>query len=121
MGGRTGLIQSTVRYIPGPIPDEVAEEDRQIRVRGGAEIRVRIYTPVSSSSEKEKKQKRPLFVMYHEGGWSMGDLTDEEVNCRLFARDLGAVCVNVEYRSVVPYSRKVCKFQISRVLVSFSV
>ena len=36
--------------------------------------------------------------MYHEGGWSMGDLTDEEVNCRLFCRELGAVCVNVEYR-----------------------
>lgn len=28
----------------------------------------------------------------------MGDLTDEDLNCRLFARDLGAVCVNVEYR-----------------------
>lgn len=28
----------------------------------------------------------------------MGDLTDEDLNCRMFARDLGAVCVNVEYR-----------------------
>lgn len=28
----------------------------------------------------------------------MGDLTDEDQNCRLFARDLGAVAVNVEYR-----------------------
>ena len=28
----------------------------------------------------------------------MGDLSDEEQNCRLFARDLGAVSVNVEYR-----------------------
>lgn len=27
-----------------------------------------------------------------------GDLTDEDQNCRLFARDLGAVCVNVDYR-----------------------
>ncbi|KAK6194266.1 pre-mRNA-splicing factor rse1 [Pestalotiopsis sp. IQ-011] len=89
-----------LRYIPGPIPEEVAEEDRQIRVRGGAEIRVRIYTPVPLSSEKKK---RPLFVMYHEGGWSMGDLTDEEVNCRLFARDLNAVCVNVEYRLAPEY------------------
>ncbi|KAK6396585.1 hypothetical protein LTR65_008483 [Meristemomyces frigidus] len=34
----------------------------------------------------------------HEGGWSMGDLTDEDLNCRMFARDLGAVCVNVDYR-----------------------
>ena len=28
----------------------------------------------------------------------MGDLTDEDLNCRMFARALGAVCVNVEYR-----------------------
>ena len=28
----------------------------------------------------------------------MGDLTDEDQNCRLFTRDLGAVSVNVEYR-----------------------
>ena len=28
----------------------------------------------------------------------MGDLSDEDQNCRLFARDLGAVCVNVDYR-----------------------
>lgn len=28
----------------------------------------------------------------------MGDLTDEALNCRMFCRDLGAVCLNVEYR-----------------------
>lgn len=28
----------------------------------------------------------------------MGDLTDEDQNCRLLSRDLGAVCVNVDYR-----------------------
>ena len=36
--------------------------------------------------------------MYHEGGWCMGDLSDEDQNCRLFSRGLGAVCVNVDYR-----------------------
>ncbi|KAH8195748.1 hypothetical protein TruAng_010076 [Truncatella angustata] len=84
-----------LRYLPGPIPDEVGEEDRMIPVRKGAQIRVRIYTP---AKPPDAEKGRPLIVMYHEGGWSMGDLSDEEVNCRLFARDLGAVCVNVEYR-----------------------
>lgn len=28
----------------------------------------------------------------------MGDLTDEDLNCRMFAQDLNAVCVNVDYR-----------------------
>jgi acetyl esterase/lipase len=90
-----------LRYLPGPIPDQVAEEDRQIPVRDGAHIRVRIYTPVAGpdgSDPGSPPARRPLIVMYHEGGWSMGDLTDEEVNCRLFAKELGAVCVNVEYR-----------------------
>ncbi|KAF3479603.1 uncharacterized protein GIQ15_06579 [Arthroderma uncinatum] len=81
-----------LRYLPGPI-DEVTEQDRKIPVRDGSEITIRIYKPVT-----EKKGGSPLIVMYHEGGWAMGDLSDEEVNCRLFSRDLGAVCVNVEYR-----------------------
>lgn len=68
-----------------------------IPVRKGARIRIRIYTSIKPLPEGSGKG-RPVIVMYHEGGWSMGDLTDEEVNCRLFARDLGAVCINVEYR-----------------------
>lgn len=85
-----------LRYLPGPIK-EVAEHDRKIPVRDGSEITVRIYQPEKS---RVPGQGSPLIVMYHEGGWSMGDLTDEETNCRLFSRDLGAVCVNVEYRLV---------------------
>lgn len=80
------------RYLAGPVP-EVEEEDRKIPVRDGSEITIRSYTPVT-----RKKEGSPLIVMFHEGGWGMGDLNDEEVNCRLFSRDLGAVCVNVEYR-----------------------
>lgn len=55
----------------------------------------RIYSPEQGNGEG---RGRPLIVMYQEGGWTTGDLTDEEVNCRLFSRDLGAVCVNVSYR-----------------------
>ncbi|RYP48444.1 hypothetical protein DL768_005646 [Monosporascus sp. mg162] len=81
-----------LRYLPGPIA-EVTEEDRKIPVRGGSEITIRVYKPVT-----KKEGGSPLIVMFHEGGWGMGDLSDEEVNCRLFSRELGAVCVNVEYR-----------------------
>ncbi|KAI3392062.1 hypothetical protein diail_6291 [Diaporthe ilicicola] len=83
-----------LRYLPGPIK-EVAEHDRRIPVRDGSDITVRIYQPEES---RVPAGGSPLIVMYHEGAWSMGDLTDEETNCRLFSRDLGAVCVNVEYR-----------------------
>ncbi|RYP29981.1 hypothetical protein DL767_006464 [Monosporascus sp. MG133] len=81
-----------LRYLPGPIA-EVTEEDRKIPVRDGSEITIRVYKPVT-----KKEGGSPLIVMFHEGGWGMGDLSDEEVNCRLFSRELGAVCVNVDYR-----------------------
>lgn len=80
--------------IPGPIPDKVTETDHKISVRDGASITVRIYTPTAASPS----EGRPLIVMFHEGGWYQGDPTDEALNCRLFARDLNAVCVNVDYR-----------------------
>lgn len=60
----------------------------------GHTISVRLYQPAKGPPEGGS----PLVMMYHEGGWSMGDLTDEDLNCRMFARDLGCVCVNVEYR-----------------------
>ncbi|KAI0895716.1 putative lipase/esterase [Annulohypoxylon nitens] len=87
-----------LRYIPGPIPDQVSEEDRKIVVRDGTEIMVRIYRPVEKPARGS-----PLIVMYHEGGFSMGDISDEETNCRLCSRDLGAICVNVDYRLAPEY------------------
>ncbi|KAM0812160.1 putative Alpha/beta hydrolase fold-3 domain-containing protein [Seiridium cardinale] len=86
-----------LRYLPGRIA-EVTEEDQKIPVRDGSEITIRVYKPAV-----EKKGGSPLIVMFHEGGWGMGDLSDEEVNCRLFSRELGAVCVNVEYRLAPEY------------------
>ncbi|CAI6341066.1 unnamed protein product [Periconia digitata] len=79
--------------IPGPIP-EVIETMQDIPMRDGENIRVRVYQPANGPPEGGS----PLIMMYHEGGWCMGDLTDEDLNCRMFARDLKAVCVNVEYR-----------------------
>jgi acetyl esterase/lipase len=80
--------------IPGPIPELVKETLHDVPTRDGASIRVKVYQPLSGPPDGGS----PLIMMYHEGGWSMGDLTDEDLNCRMFARDLGAVCVNVEYR-----------------------
>lgn len=79
--------------IPGAIPAEVSETEHMVTCRDGASIRTVIYTPTTPGSAGG-----PLIIMLHEGGWSMGDYTDEELNCRMFARDLHAVCVNVEYR-----------------------
>lgn len=83
--------------ISGPIPNHVTETLHEVPTRDAKSIRVKVYQPVIGLPEGGSC---PLIMMYHEGGWMMGDLTDEDLNCRMFARDLGAVCVNVEYRSV---------------------
>ena len=36
--------------------------------------------------------------MLHGGGWCLGGLENEELNCRNFAQQLGCVCLNVDYR-----------------------
>lgn len=82
--------------IPRAIPNEVTETMHDVPTRDGSSIRVRVYQPVKGPPEGGS----PLVMMYHEGGWSMGDLTDEDLNSRMFARDLGCVSVNVEYRYV---------------------
>jgi acetyl esterase/lipase len=37
-------------------------------------------------------------MFYHGAGFCLGDLEMEKMNCRLFANEFGAVCVNVYYR-----------------------
>lgn len=81
--------------ISAPVPG-VSEKDLKVPMRDGHEITVRVYTPEES---KVLKGGSPLIMMFHEGGWCWGDLDDEALNCRMFSRDLGAVCINVDYRS----------------------
>lgn len=81
---------------------EVKERDIWVPVRDGGEVRVRVYEPVGGDGKRGEEDGdgdgRPLILMFHEGGFVFGDLTDEEMNCRLFVRELGVVCGNVEYR-----------------------
>ena len=79
--------------IPGAIPNHVTEKDVFVPADDGYQIRVRVYTPT-----KPTEKAYPVIVLYHEGGWCFGDLTDEQMNARMFVRDIEAVCLNVEYR-----------------------
>ncbi|KAF1836372.1 alpha/beta-hydrolase [Decorospora gaudefroyi] len=96
--------------ISGPISDQVKETLHEVPTRDGTSIRVKVYQPVSGPPEGGS----PLIMMYHEGGWCMGDLTDEDLNCRMFARGLGATCVNVEYRYVYSQLDPPCLFTMLR-------
>ncbi|TKA74431.1 hypothetical protein B0A49_02859 [Cryomyces minteri] len=74
-------------------PEGVKEEDIQVPMRDGAEITVRVYSP-----EKPPSGGSPLIVMFHGGGFVLGGLENEELNCRLFCERLGFVALNVDYR-----------------------
>jgi len=79
--------------VADPAPEvSYVEEDRQIPVRDGSSITVRIHRPKTPA-----KDGCPMFVVYHGGGFTLGGLGDEEFLCRKFT-ELGGIAVNVDYR-----------------------
>ncbi|KIW03885.1 uncharacterized protein PV09_05178 [Verruconis gallopava] len=79
-------------------PLDIKEEDITVTARDGYLIPVRTYKP-----KDPPEGGSPLIVLYHGGGFCLGDLQNEELNCRNFVKDLGAVCVNVDYRLAPEY------------------
>ena len=80
--------------IKGPIPDTVAEKDVYIPYPPlDTQIQVRVYSPTRTS----ENQPLPVVVLFHEGGFMVGDISDEEHNARLFASTFDCVVLNVEY------------------------
>lgn len=71
----------------------VHEEDLTIPGRNGVEIPARLYQPKMPPSKGS-----PLVMMLHGGGFCFGGVEGEEINCRMFAKEFGAVCLNVLYR-----------------------
>ena len=91
-------IDSKVRHQPisGPIPEQVTEKEVHVTASDGFQIPVTVYS--STSLSDKARAGLPVVVLMHEGGWHLGDRVDEEVNSRLFVRDLDCVVLNVEYR-----------------------
>lgn len=67
-------------------------EDRQIDGPNG-KIPIRIYSPRDAGA-----QKLPVLVLYHGGGWVIGDLDTHDNMCRHFANQADVVVVAVDYR-----------------------
>lgn len=65
-------------------------EDRTIPGPAG-DIPIRIYSPNSGSNH-------PLIMLFHGGGWVIGDLDTEDAVCRGLCCRVGAVVVSVDYR-----------------------
>ena len=65
-------------------------EDRTIPGPAG-DIPIRIYRP-------DDQPGHPLIMLYHGGGWVVGDLENEDTTCRGLCRRVKAVVVSVDYR-----------------------
>jgi acetyl esterase/lipase len=71
----------------------VVEEDQQIPTRDHSRITIRIYRAKSPQTGGS-----PVLVMYHGGGFCLGSLDNETLNCRRWVEKFGGVAVNVDYR-----------------------
>lgn len=75
---------------PATLP--YTQEDISIPVRDNRSVGGRVYKPRDDSSEG-----RPGLVVFHGGGFTVGDLDTEAWLCALFVK-LGGVVVDVDYR-----------------------
>ncbi|WP_131739638.1 alpha/beta hydrolase [Actinomadura roseirufa] len=81
---------------PPPPPewaDDVAVADRTLPGPSpGTRVPVRVYTPRPGDGP------RPAIVRFHGGSFVIGDLETDHLGCGSWARDIGAIVVNVDYR-----------------------
>ena len=76
-----------------PSADTLIIDETTVTARDGHAIPVRTYRPKNPPTGGS-----PLVVFVHGGGFCLGDLNTEELNCRLFAAELGCAVVNPDYR-----------------------
>ncbi|WP_107950789.1 alpha/beta hydrolase [Lysinibacillus parviboronicapiens] len=84
-------IRAVPKWQSTRVPQLASIIDKRITVRDGAEINVRIYTPVVG-------KLLPVIVYYHGGGWVFGDLESADAGCQLLAEKAQAIVVSVDYR-----------------------
>jgi acetyl esterase/lipase len=81
---------------------DVLEQDEMVKMRDGFENRIRIYSPNSHSTGEAEvckdREKEALLVLIHGGGFCVGNLEQEECNCRTWVRNQQGVAISIEHR-----------------------
>jgi len=77
----------------GRPPPGVLEKDIHIPIRDGTTIPARVVAP-----EQAPPHGSPLVVLFHGGGFCMGDFRDETPCARSFAKALKTVTILIGYR-----------------------
>lgn len=78
----------------GPPPPEVKQTELHYPGVDGRRIRAKLYQP---TTDPPSPGGSSLIVMYHGGGFCVGNPDSDEQTCRNFVQAFGAVCVSVGY------------------------
>ena len=65
-------------------------------INQGSKIPLRVYEPESIVQQSDSRP--PILLVFHGGGWVVGDPASEDVTARGLCRRVGAVVVSVDYR-----------------------
>lgn len=82
------------------------EEERQIAVRDGSRVRVRIYRPTAHLD------RPPVMLYAHSGGGCMGSLDTDAFIPQLLCMRLGLIVVSVGYRLAPELLFPTCVFDV---------
>ena len=89
---RAGIAAASRQLSPPPA-EMHAVVDRRIPTEG-AEIGIRVYTPRPLG----ERDRLPIVLNYHGGGFVAGDLDTHDGIARFYARDVDAIVISVDYR-----------------------
>ncbi|MCY3883442.1 MAG: alpha/beta hydrolase [Gammaproteobacteria bacterium] len=86
------LIRETYRTMQPERPDVAVESVQEVTIpTDSGTLGIRIYRP-------SLRDDLPVVLMFHGGGWVIGDLTTVDGQCRDVAVGTGAIVVAVDYR-----------------------
>ncbi len=79
-------------WITGPVFRDVTRQDASFRARDGYEVPIRVFRPTSA------RDRLPVLVYFHGGGWVLGNTRMNDPLCTFLARSVGVVVVSIDYR-----------------------
>jgi acetyl esterase len=91
---RRGDVRRSARVVRGPVEPIAAVHETTIAGAAGP-LRARLYVPGEGGAGDDPDA---LVVLFHGGGWAVGDLDTHDAPCRLLARSSGARVLAVDYR-----------------------
>lgn len=86
------LIRQMFRNMQPERPEVAVESIEDVSIAANSyQLPVRLYRPSA-------KKDLPVVLMYHGGGWVIGDLTTVDAQCRHVCSGTGAIVAAVDYR-----------------------